>query len=350
MKKGILFFNISIVFIFVLAGCGSKRKNGIADSVDIGVILPEKKEYDWKQTISVMEKCSSLSGNKLEVKYTGSERNNEESNIQSFISKGVKVLIICSDDSKKTSAILEKCKELKEKDITVISYKNLIRDTNRVQYFVSYDSIVVGNAQGAYLVNNVKGKGNSLYLFAGDANKEEDVKLFEGAWKALWPKIDDGTFLIKNSKNAVRLKKKSVLTNYELKEIMKEIRAKEFSKNEEFLKDCGEDKYILAPYDRDAREICDYFANNNYKSKYYITGNGTEKNSVQYILNNKQSMSVYEKESVIAEDAMRIANNVMFAKDVDYDILCYNGVVDVKMKQSQPVTIVKTNLEKELEK
>ena len=91
----------------------------------------------------------------------------------------------------------------------MVSYDRLIRDTDAVDYYVTFDSIAVGEAQAQYLVDKATGTGNPLYLYAGAASDNNAFLFFEGAWNVLQPKIADGTFVIKNSSEAVGLQDKA---------------------------------------------------------------------------------------------------------------------------------------------
>src|SRR5574337_1120469 len=100
------------------------------------------------------------------------------------------------------SIALEKAKAA---GVKVISYDRLITNTNAVDYYVTFDSLAVGAQQAQYLVDHATGKGNPLYLYAGALSDSNAFLFFEGAWIILQPKIADGTFVIKNSSQAVSL-------------------------------------------------------------------------------------------------------------------------------------------------
>jgi len=85
---------------------------------------------------------------------------------------------------------------------------------------VTFDSIAVGEAQAQYLVDKATGSGNPLYLYAGAATDNNAFLFFEGAWNVLQPKIAAGTFVIKNSSQAVALQGKSTLTRDEMSKII----------------------------------------------------------------------------------------------------------------------------------
>src|SRR4029453_17945969 len=105
--------------------------------------------------------------------------------------------------------------------IKVISYDRLIRDTDAVDYYVTFDSIAVGAQQAQYLVDKAGStKGNPLYIYAGAATDNNAFIFFQGAWGVLQPKIADGTFVIKNSSEAIALQGKAELTRDEQAKII----------------------------------------------------------------------------------------------------------------------------------
>ena len=76
--------------------------------------------------------------------------------------------------------------------------------------------MAVGAAWSDYLIQQAGStKGNPLYLYAGAPTDNNAFLFFEGAWETIQPKIADGTFVIKNSSEAVALKDKAELTRDE---------------------------------------------------------------------------------------------------------------------------------------
>ena len=125
----------------------------------------------------------------------------EKANVEALISQGIKVLIICPQDATAAAAAAQ---EARDAGVKVISYDRLIRDTDAVDYYVTFDSVAVGAAWGQYLIEQAGAtKGNNLYLYAGAASDNNAFLFFEGAWNKMQPKIADGTFVIKNSSEAV---------------------------------------------------------------------------------------------------------------------------------------------------
>ena len=133
-------------------------------------------------------------------------------------------------------------------------------------------AFAVGAQQGQYLVDNVEGTGNPLYLYAGAASDNNAFIFFEGAWSVLQPKVADGTFVIKNSSEAIALQDKADLTRDEQSKIIGQVTTNwDFNTAKNLAEanltattaaDKGE-VFILAPNDGTARAIADAYAADN---------------------------------------------------------------------------------------
>jgi putative multiple sugar transport system substrate-binding protein len=237
--------------------------------------------------------------------------------------------------------------------VKVISYDRLITNTTAVDYYVTFDSISVGAAQAQYLVDKATGTGNPLYLYAGAASDNNAFIFFEGAWGVLQPKIADGTFVIKNSAEAVALQGKATLTRDEMGKIIGQI-----TTNWDFnvAKNLAEanltaakaaDKgvvFILAPNDGTARAIADAFAADTAVTKYTVTGQDAEIASVQYIIDGKQSMTVLKDVRTLVADAIAAAVAYLEGKTPAQTHTYNNLVFDVPAKPSAVVSVDKANV------
>lgn len=349
---------LSLVFIMALSmvACGEKAtSDGTGkNKVDVGIVLPTKDEPRWIQDQERFESVISSTDYSVEVLFSQGSSANEKTNVENLVAKGIKVLIICAQDAAAAAATVD---EAKKAGVTVISYDRLITDTNSLDYYVTFDSISVGEAMGQYLVDNAKGTGNPLYLYAGAATDNNAFLFFEGAWNILQPKIADGTFVIKNSSEAVNLSQNAKLTRDQLASIIGQVTTNwDFneakSKAEAHLTSAKkEDKgetFVLAPNDGTARAIADVFASDADVTNYYITGQDAEIASVQYVIDEKQSMTVFKDTRTLATDAMNMAIAVIEGKTPTTDSNYNNGSMDVPSKQTPVVVVTKDNVKSAL--
>jgi putative multiple sugar transport system substrate-binding protein len=357
MKK-FLSLVLCLAMVFTMVGCGSKdtATSGGSKSgkVDVGIVLPTKDEPRWIQDQERFESVISSTDYSVEVLFSQGSSANEKTNVETLVAKGIKVLIICAQDAAAAASSVEAAKAA---GVTVISYDRLITDTDALDYYVTFDSISVGEAMGKYLVENATGTGNPLYLYAGAATDNNAFLFFEGAWNILQPKIADGTFVIKNSSEAVAVQDQAKLTREQLSAVIGQVTTNwDFneakSKAEAHLTSAtAADKgktYVLAPNDGTARSIADVFAADADVSEYFITGQDSEKASVQYVIDGKQSMTVFKDTRTLAADAMNMAISVIEGKTATTDTTYNNGVEDVAAKQTPVVVVTKDNVKSAL--
>jgi putative multiple sugar transport system substrate-binding protein len=347
-----LLLAVLIIASFALAACGPAATAAPAagTKAKVGIILPTKDEPRWIQDETRFNDAITKNGYNAVVLFSQGDSAKEKANVESLISQGVKVIIICPQDGTAAAAAADAANKA---GVKVISYDRLIRDTASVDYYVTFDSNAVGAKQAQYLVDNAMGTGLPLYLYAGAASDNNAFLFFEGAWEVLQPKIADGTFVIKNSTEATALKDKPKLTRDEEAKIIGQVTTNWDFNVAKTLAEANltaattADKgtvYILAPNDGTARSIADTFRADKDVSKYYVTGQDAEKASVQYIIDGKQSMTVLKDVRVLVNDAVAAATAYLNGQTPPKTNTYNNGKIDVPAKPSEVVTVTKDNV------
>ena len=200
-------------------------------------------------------------------------------------------------------------------------------------------------------------KGAPLYLYTGAASDNNSFIFFEGAWSVLQPKIADGTFVIENSDKAVAVQDKEKLSRAELSAILNQVTtnwdfnvAKSKAADNLTAAKASQkgDVYVLAPNDGTARSIADEFAKDPDVKSYVITGQDAEIASAQYIIDGKQSMTVWKNTMTLAADAINMATDIIGGKKPVTTSTYDNGKKQVLAKQTSVTVITKDNV-KELE-
>lgn len=316
----------------------------------VGIVLPTKEEPRWIQDEARFNDLLTEAGYEVEILFSESSSAKERENVESLITKGIEVLIICPHDSSAAAAAAE---EARDAGVKVLSYDRLITDTDAVDYYVTFDSVSVGEAQGQYLVDKASGTDNPLYLYAGAATDNNAFLFFEGAWNVLQPKIADGTFRIINSSKAVELQDKATLTREEMGDIIGQITtewdfdtAKSLAESHLTVASAADkgDVFILAPNDGTARAIADAFAADSDVTSYVVTGQDAEKASIQYIIDGKQSMTVLKDVRVLVSDAINAAIAYLEGGAPEQTTTYDNGVIDVPAKPSVVIAVDRDNV------
>lgn len=334
------------------AGASTDSAGG---DVQVGIVLPTKDEPRWLQDQKQFETILDDAGFSNQVLFSQGSSATEKTNVETLISKGIKVLIICAQDASAASAAVE---EARDAGVKVIAYDRLITGTDAVDYYVTFDSFAVGVAQGQYLIDNApSGSDIPLYLFAGASTDNNAFIFFEGAWSVLQPKIADGTFKIANSSEAEALQDKADLTRDEIGKIIGQVTTNwDFneakSKAEAHLTAAGADAkgdvVVLAPNDGTSRSIADVFATDTDITSYIITGQDAEKASIQYVIDGKQSMTVFKDTRTLAADSVAMALDLLDGKEPTTDSSYNNENIDVPAKQTPIVVVTKDNVKEAL--
>ncbi len=336
---------LSVLFAVVLGSAAFAQ-------VQVGIVLPTKDEPRWIQDQTRFMTALQTAGVSAEVLFSQGSSATEKTNVESLITKGIKVLIICPQDGAAAAAAAN---EAHQAGVKVISYDRLILGTDAVDYYVTFDSFQVGAAWGKYLVSQVPAgkKGNNLYLYTGASSDNNAFVFFNGAWSVLQPKIADGTFIVRNSSKAVSLMKKATLTRDEQSAIIGQTTTNwnfndAKNKAEANLTSVGKrDKgtvYICAPNDGTARAIADAFSADKDVTKYYITGQDAEIASIQYIIDGKQSMTVLKDVRTLVADAISAAEAFLKGQTPPSTTPWPNGKINVPAKPTAIVTVTKANV------
>jgi putative multiple sugar transport system substrate-binding protein len=344
MKRSLKFLT-PLLLLAILASCSGKPK------VQIGVVLPTKDEPRWTQDETRFEAAFKAANISTQILFSQGNTATEKTNVESLIASGIKVLVICPQDGAGAAAAAEEAHKAKVK---VISYDRLILGTDAVDYYVTFDSNAVGAAWGQYLVDKAGAtKKNNLYLYAGAASDNNAFIFFAGAWSVLQPKIADGTFVIKNSPEAVALQDKATLSRDEEAKIIGQVTtnwtaADAKNKAESNLTSAKKaDKgtvYIEAPNDNTARAIADAFRADKDVKKIFVTGQDAEIASIQYIIDGKQSMTVLKDVRTLVSDAIAAATAFAKGQTPEKTTTYNNGKIDVPAKPSAIVTVTQDNV------
>jgi putative multiple sugar transport system substrate-binding protein len=345
------FVGLLVAGSLLLSACGAPAATPDAGGgIKIGIVLPTKDEPRWLQDETRFNDALAAAGYEAEILFSQGDSAKELANVESLISQGIEVLIICPQDGAAAGAAAEAARAA---GVKVIAYDRLILNTEAVDYYVTFDSLAVGAAQGQYLVDHATGSGNPLYLYTGAASDNNAFIFFEGAWSVLQPKIADGTFVIKNSSEAVALQDKAVLTREEQGQILGQVTTEwdfdtakslaEANLTATTAADKG-DVFILAPNDGTARAIADAFAADSDVSSYVVTGQDAEIASVQYIIDGKQSMTVLKDVRTLVADAIAAAVAFVEGGTPPETNSYNNGTIDVPAKPSEVVTVDKDNV------
>src|SRR5680860_406484 len=196
--------------IMGLAACSSSTDSGgSGDGGLIGVAMPTKSSERWIADGDAVKSQLEAQGFKVDLQYAEDDIPVQVSQIENMITKGAEVLIVASIDGTTLTSVLQ---DAADANIPVIAYDRLIRGTENVDYYASFDNLKVGQQQAWSVLNGhgltelagtaIEGAPAgpfNIEVFAGSPDDNNATFFFNGAMQELQPFIDSGVLVVKSS-------------------------------------------------------------------------------------------------------------------------------------------------------
>jgi putative multiple sugar transport system substrate-binding protein len=174
------------------------------DKGTIGIAMPTKSSARWIDDGNNMVKQFEAAGYKTDLQYAEDDIPNQLSQIENMVTKGVAALVIASIDGTTLSNVLANAAA---SDIPVIAYDRLIRDSENVDYYATFDNFQVGVLQAQSIVDalglpDAAGPFN-IELFGGSPDDNNAFFFYDGAMSVLRPLIDSGKLVVKSGQTGM---------------------------------------------------------------------------------------------------------------------------------------------------
>jgi D-xylose transport system substrate-binding protein len=163
-----------------------------APSGKIAILLPETKtaRYESQDLPNFKAKLTALGFNVSNLIYSNANQDAsaQKSQAEAALTNGAKVLVLDPVDSDAAAAIAD---EAKAKGVPVISYDRLIKGTDAVSYYISFDNEQVGKLQGQSLLTALGTKTNPTVVMINGSPTDNNATLFKkGAHSVLDGKVN----------------------------------------------------------------------------------------------------------------------------------------------------------------
>ncbi|MEH7095474.1 multiple monosaccharide ABC transporter substrate-binding protein [Neobacillus vireti] len=339
--KRIISVALLIVMVFSLAACSS-TSSGKGDKGYVGIAMPTKSSERWIKDGNFMKKEFEKQGYKVDLQYAEDVVENQVSQIENMITKGVNVLVIGSIDGEALTKVLD---EAHKQKIKVIAYDRLIKKSKYVDYYATFDNFKVGVLQGTYIEDKLglkQGKGPfNIELFGGSPDDNNAYFFWNGAMSVLKPYIKSGKLVVQSGQ-----------TKFEQGATLRWDGATAQSRMDNLLSAHYTNEKVdavLSPYDGISIGILSSLKGVGYgtasKPLPIITGQDAELASVKSIISGQQTETVYKDTRALAKQTVKMVQAELEGKKVPVnDTKSYNnGVKVVPAYLLQPVSVDKSN-------
>ncbi len=323
MSKRLGFAALSASMALTLAACGGEGAGGSggagggaeAEDLTIGVSMPTQTSERWIADGENVQQQLEDEGYTVDLQYAGDDIPTQSQQIDQMITEGADILIIAAIDG---TALAGQLENAAANDIPVISYDRLIRDSENVDFYVSFDNFKVGVAQGNALLTglgllNADGSPGTatgpfnIELFAGSLDDNNAFFFFDGAMSVLQPKIDDGTLVVKSGQTDIEQAATLRWQQETAQQRMETLLTSTYN-------DGSRVDGVLSPYDGLSRGIITALTAAGYGPNLDspnpmppVTGQDAEIASVKLIQDGVQSSTIFKDTRLLAEQAVAAA-------------------------------------------
>jgi len=318
MKKVLLLaLAISMVLTGAVFAGGQGESSTSGGGLDIGIAMPETHVARWVTDGEALKSNAEAMGYTAEVAFGDGDQTKQNSQIQTFITKGAKLIIVASINTGVNTAIADAAKE----GIEIISYDRLLMDSADFDYYITFNLTKVGEMQGQAIEKalDLKNQAGPFYitLFAGSPTDNNAYFFYDGAMSVLNPYIESGKLVVVGPYPKTSADKDNftrIATEGWRAEVAK-------ARMENLLTGAAADYVldaVLAPNDPVGRAVIEACSND---AKYdtteklpIVTGQDGELASVQFIRDGKQYMTVFKDSRLLAKATIQLADEILQGK------------------------------------
>jgi len=295
----------------------------------IAILLPETKtaRYESQDLPNFKAKLQALGfdvANNLIYSNANQDASTQQQQAEAALTNGAKVLVLDPVDSSSAAVIADSAKA---KGVPVISYDRLIKGSDGVSYYLSFDNEQVGKLQGQSLLAALKGKSGASIVMINGSPTDNNATLFkQGAHSALDGKV-------------------TIAKEYDTPDWSPDKAQEEMTQALTALGNKVDGVY--AANDGTAGGAIAAMKAAGVNPLPPITGQDAELAAVQRILAGEQYMTVYKAIKPEAETAAQLAYSLLNGQQPDATLLngkINNGKIDVPSVLLTPVAVTKDKI------
>ena len=360
MKKKFMAMLLSMSLLGTLGGCGittdinEATSGGKSESVEvgaevtgnivdgkiIGILMPTKSSERWINDGNDMVEELKKLGYKTDLQYAEDVVETQVSQAENLITKGVDCLVIANIDGE---ALTDVCQKAHDAGIPVVAYDRLIKNTEYVDYYISFDNTLVGVQIGEYIeealdLKNANGKSYNIELFAGSPDDNNAHMLYDGAMSVLQQYIDNGSLVVVSGQTTFdtvcTLRWDGALAQSRMENIL----TANYSAGKKV-------DAVFSSYDGLSRGIVEALRSVGYGTADppwpVITGQDAETATIKSIISGEQTQTIFKDTRELASRAVKTVDAILKGEEVEVnDTETYdNGVKVVPSYICTPISV-----------
>lgn len=313
------------ICLTLLVGCGAPNTKQLTvtqienDRIQIGLSFDSFVIERWQRDRDIFVSTAKELGADVNVQIAGGDVKKQIDHIEYFIEKDMDVIVIIPTDG---DLLKEAVQKAKQKNIKVIAYDRLIKESN-VDLYISFDNEKVGALMAEAIIENTPRQGEIAFILGSE--------------------VDNNVMQVKKGlEDAIhKTDIKVVSIDYAQGWIAEEA----FAAVNKILKSRPSINSLVCGNDDLASQAIKALSERRLAGKVCVVGQDADLNACQRIVEGTQTMTVYKSIEQLAKRAAEYA--VMLGKDekVLGENKFFDGSYYVPYEKLEPVAVTKENMD-----
>jgi D-xylose transport system substrate-binding protein len=322
-----LVLSVAIGWTISRGGASSATASTADRKLRIGLSLDTLKEARWQADRDEFVKAASDLGAEVFVQSANSNDTKQMQDVESLLSRGVDVLVIVPHDGKAMGRAVDVAAE---NGVPVISYDRLITNTGKLDAYISFDNVKVGEMQAQFLAQKIPAGGKLRIVRIYGSPTDNNARLFkQGQDNVLEPLIKAGRIEVLHEDWAADWRPENA----------KKILNAAITRNGQSI------DAVLASNDGTAGGAVQALIEEGLAGKVTVTGQDAELPALQRIVAGTQSMTIYKPIKNLARRAAELAVRLAKGKPVVVTGEVDSGDLKVPSLFIDVATVTKDNID-----
>lgn len=317
--------------VFLLTGCNSSQKTASIkettkpDKIQIGISFDTFVLERWLRDRDVFVSTAVELGAEVNVQNANGNAEEQASQVEYLINKGIDVLVIVAVDGK-NEALISAIKKAQNKGIKIIAYDRSIQNAN-ADLHVSFDNEKVGELMAEAVVSQIP-EGGKIAALLGSPTDNNVVLVEQGINKIL-------------SEHNIELVYKSYADNWKAEYAYDQMTT--------CLDTIGEVDAVICGNDGLAAMAFKALSEHRMADDVCVVGQDADIDACQRIVEGTQYMTVYKSIDQLAKHTAQYAVKLAKGEPLEDITDIYNdGTYDIPFLKLEPVAVTKENIDREI--